>query len=113
MTWTPPEGLTFPAEITRVDVVEGRLRVTVVTGQTWTRDYEPLAWTTTPPTEPGWHWYQHPDGPPLVVEVRVLEGAVYWALDCWNGGRVDREAPGTRWAGPLLPPEAVGPDRAP
>ena len=71
-----------------------------------------LQWTSTPPSEPGWYWYD--DGKPYMKPCMVVvwqrhsgELTAHWpGVDTWL--LENKGALGIRWAGPIPLPETGG-----
>lgn len=65
------------------------------------------AWTTEPPTKPGWYWYAPKNGdPPYPVECRQDDSGLRFYF--WHYGTVwtarDLRERGASWLGPIEPP---------
>jgi hypothetical protein len=74
-----------------------------------------MKWTTTPPSEPGWYWWQRVKGNEtvdytVVIEVVSIHGKLfmsetgdpplsYYARETFKNGVHKNQ-----WAGPLVPP---------
>lgn len=65
-----------------------------------------LAWTSEPPTEPGWYWHRFEDlGEEVVLVERVSTGEL-WQLSVYGMRKPLAEKAG-EWAGPLVAPEVT------
>jgi hypothetical protein len=67
----------------------------------------PLAWTKTPPSEPGWYWFHDGVISPGIVEVRGGRGGlrVDWgSLGETSSSVEEASTRGAEWAGPISMP---------